>query len=281
MNLASDKTKVIEYLFFKYWDDGTEKLKKSIMSMTDVQRAIKHCNRHLGTKLSDRNPANFMKDVVRGKGASRNWPESVHEKRYTAVQTPGDGNIFEFRPYGPDQEEAFPDPYSLHQDSPAYVVQSVSMPLTAKRLGRSDEPWLIQTAVNLRVIETHFAVASKVPVVELTHLQMSVKLRRTEIDALFYAICQEGDKQYSAIITCEAKQKRERILEHQIVQQVRAAFQATDTEFVVPIALQAIKGSGFQIVEFERVSRSEAASLEKLRVAQRGRYHLKPPVPGI
>src|SRR5688572_14037589 len=109
--MASEKTKVIEYLFFKNWDKKTKKLTKTVMTMADVQKAIRHSNKMFGTSLSDRNPANFMKDVVRGKGASRNWPQSVHDLRYTAVQTPGGGNVFEFRSYGPDQVEAFPDQY--------------------------------------------------------------------------------------------------------------------------------------------------------------------------
>jgi hypothetical protein len=279
--VASNKTQVIQYLFEKYWDPVKEKLTKSVMTFKDVQQAIRYCNRNYGTKLSDRNPANFMKDIVRGKGASRNWPDRLHKLRFTAVQTPGDGNAFEFRKYAPDQLEAFPDPFTLREETPSYVVQSVSMPLSAKGLGRSDEPWLIQTAVNLRVIETHFAVSSRVPVIQITHLQMSVKLRKTEIDAIFLAICKNGSKEYPAIITCEAKQARERILEHQIVNQVKAAFEETDVEVVIPLALQALRRKGFHVVEFEHVTRAESKSLSSLRVAARAAYELRPPVPGI
>lgn len=279
--MASEKTRVIEYLFFKFWDKKTQKLTKSVMTMLDVQQAIRYCNKKLGSRLSDRNPANFMKDVVRGKGASKNWPDTVHRLRYTAVQTPGGGNVFEFRPYGPDQTEAFPDPYTLRQDVPSYAVQSISMPLSAKKLGRNDEPWLIQTAVNLRVIETHFAVSSKVPVVEMTHLQMSVKLRATEIDAIFLALCRAGDEEYPAIITCEAKQARERLLDHQIIEQAKAAFDATDVDVVIPLGLQALKRKGFLVVEFEPVRRSDSSRLTRLSVASRAQYELKPPVPGI
>jgi len=251
------------------------------MTLAEVQRAIRHCNREHGTKLSDKNPANFMKDVVRGTGASKNWPEKLHALGYTGVQTPGDGNVFEFRKYAPGQTEAFPDTYTLEQETPTYVVQSVSMPLTAKALGRSDESWLVQTAVNLRVIETHFAVASKVPVVQITHLQMSVKLRKTEIDAIFLATCEENGIRFSAIITCEAKQARQRILEQQIIHQVQAAFEETDVDTVIPLALLALRKRGFLIVEFERVVRAESNSLISLREASRAAYELRPPVPGV
>jgi hypothetical protein len=251
------------------------------MTMADVQRAIHHCNREHGTKLSDKNPANFMKDVVRGTGASKNWPEKLHLLGYTGVQTPGGGNVFEFRKYALGQTEPFPDTYSLRQETPTYVVQSVSMPLSAKALGRSDESWLIQTAINLRVIETHFAVASKVPVVQITHLQMSVKLRKTEIDAIFLAMCEENGKQFPAIITCEAKQARQRILDHQIIHQVQAAFEETDVNTVIPLALLALRKRGFLIVEFERVTRAESENLMNLRIASRAAYELRPAVPGV
>lgn len=279
--MASEKTSVIKYLFFKHWDRRRRRLSKSIMSFADVQDAIRYCNAELGLNLSDRNPANFMKDVVRGRGASRNWPPEVTALRFTAIQRPGGGNVFEFIPFEADQTEPFPDSFSPNSETPIIKIQSVSLPLAAKELGRSDEPWLIQTAVNLRVIETHFAAVSEIPVVQLTHLQMSLKLRRTEIDAMFLAICKTADGEKRAIITCEAKQARERILEHQIVNQAKAAFDETNVDLVIPIALQAIKTVGFYIVEFRAVARAEADELTSLSVAKDALYQLVPPVPGI
>jgi hypothetical protein len=279
--MASEKTAVIEYLFSKYWDAKTKRLHKSIMSMTDVQEAIRHCNQTYGSSLSDRNPANFMKDMVRGQGASKNWPDALKELRFTAVQRPGAGDVFEFISYRPGQTEPFPDSYKPTESTPRFIVQSVSMPLAAKELGRSDEPWLIQTAVNLRIVETHFAVVSKQPVVQLTHLQMSVKLRETEIDALFLAICKTDNADYRAIVTCEAKQSRERILDHQIINQVRAAFGETQVDVVIPIALRAVREVGFYVVEFAPVRRSNAQSFDELSMAQEAVYELRPPVPGI
>jgi hypothetical protein len=279
--MASEKTAVIDYLFFKYWDPKTKKLRKSVMSMTDVQEAIRHCNEKHGSNLSDRNPANFMKDMIRGQGASRNWPDALKELRFTAVQRPGAGDVFEFISYKPRQTEPFPDSYKPAESTPRFIVQSVSMPLAARELGRSDEPWLIQTAVNLRIVETHFAVVSKQPVAQLTHLQMSVKLRETEIDAIFLAICKTDEAEYRAVVTCEAKQSSERILDHQIINQVRAAFEETQVDVVIPIALRAVRGVGFYVVEFAAVSRSNAQSLEELIRAQEAVYELRPSVPGI
>lgn len=279
--MPSKKTAVIEYLFFKYWDATGKRLRKSLMSFEDVQDAIRVCNRKFGSRLSDRNPANFMKDIVRGRSASANWPDALKKLRYTGVQRPGEGNVFEFVPYEADQTEPFPDQYKPSRETRRFQVQSVSMPLAAKELGRADEPWLIQTAVNLRIIETHFAVMSKLPVVQLTHLQMSVKLRHTEIDALFLAICKNDGVEFQAVITCEAKQARERILPHQIVNQVKAAFDETAVDLVAPIALRAVRNVGFYLVEFNTVKRASAADLTALEVENEAIYELRPPVPGV
>lgn len=298
--MASEKTPVIEYLFFKHWNAEARVLSKSVMTRADVREALRECAATMGISLSDMNVSNFLKDVIRGQSASNNWPERLKQLRYTAVQRPGEGNVFEFVPYGPDDTEPFADLYRPTDNTPRFGIQSVSMSLDAKALGRSDEPWLIQTAVNLRVIETHFAVASSIHVVQLSHLQMSVKLRRTEIDALFLAHCLGEGRQFRALVTCEAKQRRERILEHQIVQQVKAAFEITaasrrtragrnavetsltnDVDLIIPVGMRAVRGVGFYLVEFKPVTRAEAPSLEQLEIAADAVYELKPPVPGI
>jgi len=277
--MASLKTNIVEWLFFKRWNEETANLDNAIVRQADIQEALQHFP---NSKLSNRNIANFMKDIVRGQSASRNWPEKLKILRYTAVQRPGDGNSFEFIPYAPGQTEPFPDPHKPKEGTPRFKIQSISLPLEAKQLGRSDEPWLLQSAVNLRVIETHFATMSRIPVVQLTHLQMSVKLRRTEIDALFLAICiDEKGKKYNAIVTCEAKQARERILESQLINQVEAAFAQTPVDVVIPLGLRAVRKVGFYVVEFEPIRRPEIESLKELRVATEAVYEPKPPLKGI
>jgi hypothetical protein len=115
------------------------------------------------------------------------------------------------------------------------------------------------------VIETHIAVSSPQPVEDVIHLQMSVKLRRTEIDA----------------ITCESKQAIERVLESQIVEQVKAAFAEKEFDFVIPIAIRAVKKTGIYVVEFELVARANASIWGKPKLAVEALYVLKPPVKGI
>ncbi len=280
----SEKPRVIEFLFEQRWDPTTRALANPLVSSDDVVRAIEHCNARDGSTLSTRNPANFMKDIVRGHGASANWPQSVLDRGFTGKQVMGEGLVFEFVPLLAGQMEAFPDKYRPSQDTPIVKVQSVSIPLAAKKLGRSDEAWLIQVALQLRLIETHLATQSSIGFLEITHLQMSVKLRKTEIDALLWAQCEprQRGKLRQALITCEAKRREGRVLEDQIRNQVAAAFEVPEIDLVVPIALRAWNAPrGVYIVEFRAFRRSESEGRLELELASDGLYELVPNVKGI
>lgn len=279
--MRSDKTAVIEYLFRKYWDEESKYLIKSVMSLSDVAEAIRACNKLDGLDRSDRNPANFLKDVVRSKGASRIWPEHVAALRFTGRQRTGAGECFEFVPYEVDQDEPFPDLFRADAEVSLVALQSLSLPRAAKALGRNDEAWLIQTAVNLRVVEQHIATQSDLEVREITHLQMNVKLRATEIDAIYLAeIGADGDSR-RAIITCEAKNEKERILVDQISNQVLAAFAATSADVVIPLAIRSVRKKGIQVIEFCLVERSQIDAFDGVRFVKSVVYELVPPVPGI
>jgi hypothetical protein len=279
--MKSEKTKVIEHLFLQNWDAEKEALRKFLISLNEVSSAIRECNDIYGSKLSTNNPANFLKDMLRGGNSSKNWPELVAEKRFTAVQRTIDGQCFEFIPYLPGQTEPFPDAFKVRQDAPRIPIQSISLPLIAKSLGRSDETWLVQIAINLRVVETHFAMTEGFRLLELTHLQMGIKLRSTEIDALFLGKTGDEKNPQSVLITCEAKQAKDPLIPSQIINQVKAAFAETDVEIVVPIGLRTIKNVGFYLTEFAAVRRDEADSLEEIRLSYAAIYELRPPVKGI
>lgn len=279
--MRSAKTRVVEHLFFENWDPERQRLRKSVMSLEQVSRAIRACNEKYGTSLSDRNPANFLKDLLRGRNTSRNWPESVAALGYTAVQRTGSGDAFEFILYGAGQTAPFADRFPIMSDAPRCAIQSLSMPLAMKTLGRTDESWLIQTALNLRVVETHFAVASPVEMLEIIHLQMSIKLRKTEIDALFLGRVRTASAEFPVIVTCEAKHYSDPFIPQQIVNQVQAAFGATEVALVIPLGLKAVRGVGFFVSEFAQVSREEADSLADLERVACGLYELRPSVKGI
>jgi hypothetical protein len=265
---------------------------RSIATFEDVSEAIKHCNATLGLGLSANNPANFMKDLLRGSSASENWPGRLAALRITGRQIKGENRIFEFVPYAEGQTEPFPNPFEPSGLESWVVVQSVSLPLTTKSLGRSDESWLVQVAVNLRVLESHFATNSRLKVVELTHLQVGVKLGRSEIDSIFFAVVEKDDlTRINALVTCEAKQSRDPILGDQIVQQVCDAFDSSqrlqmDVALIVPVAVKALAQTGaIYLVEFEPWTADEATTaegeLKELIVSSAGIYELRPPVPGV
>ena len=234
-----------------------------------------------------------MKDLMRGRGAEANWPDSLKAARIGGRQRVGGGRVLEFVPYAEGQTDPFYSSFVRSSDLNPVAVQSLSLPLPAKSLGRKDESWLIQVAVALKVIETHFALGSHIRVLELTHLQTGVKLSSSEVDALFLALVERNDgSRLNALVTCEAKQDNERILEHQIVSQIIAAYRSVkrlklQIELIVPIAIQASKHpeGSIYVVEFQPWSPAQAEVSEDevghVVMVREGLYQIRPPVRGI
>lgn len=273
----SQKPQVIEWIYDQLVDPNTGELTRTIVTKRDVSAGIEAT----GVSLSKDNPVNFMKDIIRGHGASGMWPDKLKALRIGGRQVTGDGNVFEFVPYEPGQTEPFPSRFGYHAGVKRHQLQSVSMPLATKALGRDDETYLIQVAVKLGLVETHFALMSPLNIIELTHLQIGIKLRLCEVDAMFAATLQTDDGSHQqVIITCEAKKRRQRILEEQVVQQVKAAFRETNVELVVPIAMTAAD-CGVYVAEFKAVERSALDSFESLELESEALYELVPRVPGI
>ncbi|MBI2924933.1 MAG: hypothetical protein HYY24_04415 [Verrucomicrobia bacterium] len=140
--------------------------------------------------------------------------------------------------------------------------------------------------MRLRVIETHLSVHSprRAGVVQVDHLQMSVKQRKTEIDALFPLIEQaEAATTQEVIVCCEAKGRRDDILEEQALRQAKAVFEikGVTQDIVIPVVAKAFAPSKIYLVEFAPVARSEAERTGTLTVASKATYELMPPVPGI
>lgn len=278
----SQKTIVIEYLFDQRFDANTNTLSHAVVTATELQDAKRYCNEHFGATIKlDSNPFNFMKDIVRGTSADKIWPKRVKELGYVGEQLTGDGNVFKFVPFVADSY-GFEINFSPSASTPSFPVQSLSLPLASKELGRTDESWLLQVAVNLRILETHFAVGEgkQFDVLELNHLQMDIKLRKVQIDALFLAKCVEIPSG-SFLITVEAKQGNQRILTEQIARQVRAAFESTKADVVVPTAIAAIKGKGVYLVEFKAVRRDQSSDFAEPVFHRDAMYNLIPNVKGI
>lgn len=281
------KTLAILQMFERRWDEATKSLVDPIVSLKEVQQAIQaHNASKVGGEVSDGNPANFFKDLVRvRRSANRNWPKEVFLAGYTGQQLQSGGSSFRFIAVEPSQSEPFPaDLLPLPDASTQRIqIESVSLPLASKRLGRRDEPWLIQVLIRLRVFETHLALSSGQNVLQLDHLQTNVKLRGAEIDALFLAVVADKNGVTSeAIVCCEAKSKRDDIVPHQILNQVRAAFRMGITQkTIIPLAVKAIRPSEVWIVEFEPLTQGQATKAEGLVVSTSIIYQLVPPVEGI
>lgn|SRR5262249_14340617 len=287
--MPSEKTVVIDYLWDLLAEEGKGRM---VVLRDDVTTAIQHCNKEHRLSLSTGNPANFMKDVVRGDNASDFWPERLTEMRIGARQRPGGQRVFEFVKFADGQTEPFPNRYTAHDGLTPAPIEAVSLSLAKRSLGRKDESWLIQVAVELRLVQTHFATRSTLPVIEVSHLQTGVKLGTSEIDALFLAHLRTGAGNIPAklLVTCEAKQEGQRILEHQLIEQVVAASRSVRIaglaiDKVVPIALKAMPEGRIYFAEFEpwlvQTTELPEDQLPEIVLASEAVYELKPPVPGI
>lgn len=279
----SNKTIIIERIFDQLYDTATGQFIRTVVTAEDVQAAKRYCVEHHGVKMKvDSNPFNFMKDIVRGKNASKIWPKRLKDLGIGGAQKTGDGAIFEFVHGVAGALESLDEDFKPTSATPTFPVQSLSLPIASKELGRSDESWLLQVAVNLRVVESHFATgqSKQIDALELSHLQMDIKLRKVQIDALFRAVYRgDGGEQKSVLITVEAKQGNQRILTEQIQRQIVAAFESTDTDLVIPLAIAAIKGQGIYVVEFQAVERDADTGAPVFH--RDAMFVLQPPVKGI
>ncbi len=285
----SRKQDVIRELWREHWDAVRGVLVDPVVTIDEVRRAIERYNRTAptGRDLSPSNPANFVKDLVRNNASfNLNWPQEIREEGYAARQrtgphpTSGRSTSFEFIPVADLSFVALPT-----QDVPEYDVQTVSLPLASRRLGRDDEPWLAQVLVRLHVIETYLALhSSRTRLVrQVDHLQMSVKLRRVEIDALYLAVESNNGNDYEVLVTCEAKGRRDDILISQVIAQVKAAFNLPGViqDLVLPLAVKVLGTSRLHLVEFGVVERTNASDLRSLSVLNEAIYRLLPPVEGV
>ncbi len=175
----SRKLPVIEDLFASRGTDG-------LVSSEQIVASIRETRAALGTA----NLANFFKDIIRTENANANWPESLKEQGWTGRQRYGNRRVFQFIPYEAGQTVPFPDRYLPDETTQTHEVQSASMSFIARQLGRREETWLTQIAVNLRIVETQLSLFSPAQIRTLlrdvVHLQMSVKTQ-PEIDAVFLA----------------------------------------------------------------------------------------------
>ena len=303
MGSNTKKPEVFEILFDEVWSSSSKSFKRSpIIKRDALVRAIDLRNsRNTGKGLSTGNPANFLKDFIRKASCNKRWPQKIKDAKITARQRYGDEQVFEFVPYRPGDSEPFPDRYDPTPLTEISRIEALSLPRSAREMGRSDEAWLTQVVAYQRVVQTHLAIRSTLNVVDLFHLQMSVKAQ-PEIDAIYLATIKDGPAEFRALVTCEAKQRGQRILEDQIREQVQLAFKLTESvvgggtiDAVLPMAVAIVglphapRSKGIYIIEFPIVKRSEFVTrysgecLQDLPLNPISSmiYLLEPPVRGV
>ena len=282
----SYKTAVIESIFSARWEAGSQSLSSVVVSLDDVSQAITEYNEKNGTKFSTNNPGNFIKDVIRNnKSANSIWPKLVFDEGYSCVQKTGDKRCFEFIEVAENQLVPFPLDVEIDREKPPHVLESVSLPLASRKLGRRDESWLTQVAVRLRLIESYFALYRPNWVVSVDHLQTNMKLGgKAEVDSVYLATVQEDDELFTEIVvSVEAKGFSDDIVISQIVKQVKSLFLTANIEQdrVLPVALKIVGESEVGVVEFHAVNREDAKSLETVLKVKDAVFKFVPAVEGI
>jgi len=281
---GSYKGQVIEAIFNERWDAAAATLMNPLVKLDDVAAGLTAFNARNHTEWNVGNRANFFKDFVRNlDAANTNWPMSVWNRGYTGWQLTGKSRSFEFVPIPQGQATPFLK-IEVPPAETAHPVGTLGLPLESQRLGREDESWLMQAAVKLSLIETHFAVRSKRQMLEIVHLQMNIKQSGAEIDSMYRALETIGDDQRRAILVCEAKGRKDDILVSQLLAQAETAFRMPTLqryEEVTPVAIKVIGTSEVQIVDFAPVQKAQATVLRHLTVSSNARYRLLPPVQGI
>lgn len=266
--MASLKTQIIENIFKERFDPESELLKNDIVTLADVSEGI----RRWGDGLSNRNPANFMKDIVRSTNRNNVFPKSVVEAGWTARQDPGAGRCFRFVPLPDGQTTAFlttePDPLLLSDPQP---VQSLSLPPASRQFGRPDETWLTHVVTNLGIVHTHVGLHSPLDFVGLELLQSNVEMGEAEVDAIYLGVLQNGEH---LLVSCEMKGPREILDEDQIERGSDRLAKISEVDVVVPMGVKSLKGGLVWIVEFAPYERP-------LSKVSEGVYRLSPPVQGI
>jgi hypothetical protein len=267
--VPSKKTAVIEGLFFERYDEASGEVRDPVVTLEQVSAAI----RRWGGNLSDRNPANFMKDIVRAPTRNEVFPESVVHRGWTARQDTGESRCFIFVRLPVGQETPFltaePDPALLYSPHP---VQSISLPAAARIFGRAHETWLTHVSAQLYLIHTHLALHSSLNFLSAELLQTNVGLGDAEIDAIFLGTLADTTQ---VLVCCEMKGTSEVLDEDQIArgaEQVQAKASAPIP--VVPVGVKVLPGGLVWIVEFD-------TKFPPLLKRTEGVYLLVPHVQGI
>lgn len=253
----SAKNHVFQALFDARYDAATGRIGNPLVTLDDVADAIRELVRAGVIELSDRNPANFIKDYLRSPRRNAIWPAGIRDAGYTARQRTGIGQCFEFVPI-PAGQEPFPDDFLPTGNEPTFILQTLSLPETTREIVRVDEQSLAQIAVKLHLLE-HFLASSpnalRNGLREITHLQNNVKLRSSEIDALYKAVAHIAGASQTGAIAVEVK-IGEPIIAEQIEKQALAVLADHSFEFCIPVIVKRVRKGEIVLLQLAPVRRA-------------------------
>jgi hypothetical protein len=295
------KTVIIERLFDRRWNTRSKSLTNELVTIDDLRAEIDRFDRKVPKGLEPfdarYNIYAFFKDFVRvAARANRNWPESISRRGYTARQETGGGKSFRFIRIPVGQTTPFIEPPStyprLKSQECRFKLQSLSLDLETRLVGFwGHESWLMQVAVQLRLIQSHLALCSEHQFLEVADLQQNIKQGRAEIDGLFLG---RTNADSSMLITVEAKGRTDDILESQVAAQVTAVMRNKNIKknlpditkdpqsfYILPLAMKVIDESVVYIAEYEPVRYEPNATVEEVNLKSESLCEIVPPVEGI
>ncbi len=188
------KTVIIEKIFDKRWNPRTRSLSNDLVTVDDLREAIDRFDKKVpkGLKPFDAryNVYAFFKDFVRRtSSANRNWPNSVLRRGYTAQQETGGGKSFRFIKLPAGQVTAFVELATtyprLEGRECRFRIQSLSLDFETRLVGfGGHESWLMQVAVQLKLVQSHLALCSEHKFLEVADLQQNIKQGGAEIETV-------------------------------------------------------------------------------------------------
>lgn len=243
-----------------------------------------------GASLSRKNAANFWKDLTRTgiKGLNRNWPKSVSARGFGGTDGIGRGGQFAFVPVPVGQSAPDYDFVDRGPDIPETALQSLSMPVAMRDLGRPSENWHAQVAARLDVVASYFAFhsprnAEPRSIEEVNFLQTGVKVGATsEVDATFSLLANDGQW----LVAAEVKGHSEQFYLPQIKRAAIALSNIANRDTksplinikgIIPLGIKVVGKSKLWVIEFEPI----ADPSKPLSKASEGIFNLVPPVPGV
>ncbi len=226
--IEDDKTALFLYLFRQRWDFGKNdfiSLEATFVTERDILQAIDKL-KHL--KLKATNAFNVMKDTLRAKDCNAKWPKLLRELRITARQVygrPGQGLVFQFRRYKPDQIVAFPNEFDHAEICDITTISSLSVPEVVRDFANKSGSYVSRVLFYTELIRLHLMTRTDAEIEFLfdtvQHIEDNVKTT-PEIDSVYSVDFLQNGERKTALISVEIKSFKERILGDQIRGQIAA-----------------------------------------------------------